>query len=268
VTTASINTIWSTSAKPGGTVVYGNGSPVNARGICWSTSPNPTTANNTTSNGTGEGSFISSMTGLTYQTTYYVRAYAINDAGTGYGEELSFTTAYGIGEIHEGGYIFYLDGSGEHGLVAALTNLPLAKWGCWGTLVGGTSNNVGTGQANTTLIVNNTCHIGDGITGAAEACDSYDDGTYDDWFLPSRNELDLMWKNLHRYGCSNTAPDSSPCPTALGGFYEGNFNDYTYYWSSTEYSKFFAWIQYFFNGNQSRVSKNNNFRLVQAVRAF
>jgi hypothetical protein len=64
--------------------------------VCWSTSPNPTIADSHTSNGSGTGSFSSSITGLNVSTTYYVRAYASTAAGTGYGDEMSFTTRSGI----------------------------------------------------------------------------------------------------------------------------------------------------------------------------
>ena len=68
------------------------GDPVTARGVCWSTSSIPTTADSKTVDGTGIGSFKSAITGLASGTTYYVRSYATNSAGTIYGTEVSFTT--------------------------------------------------------------------------------------------------------------------------------------------------------------------------------
>jgi uncharacterized protein (TIGR02145 family) len=65
--------------------------------VVWSTSPNPTTANSQTNNGSGTGNYTSNLTGLTASTTYYVRAYATNSAGTAYGNELSFTATGGGG---------------------------------------------------------------------------------------------------------------------------------------------------------------------------
>jgi hypothetical protein len=92
VTTVAISNIDKTTATGGGNVTADGGATVTARGICWSTSQNPTISGSHTTDGTGTGSFTSSMTGLTANTTYYVRAYATNSAGTAYGEQVSFTT--------------------------------------------------------------------------------------------------------------------------------------------------------------------------------
>ncbi len=93
VNTASVSAITETTASCGGHVTDQGSSTVTSRGVCWGTSQNPTNANSHTSNGTGTGSFTSSLTGLTASTTYYVRAYATNAAGTSYGTEISFSTA-------------------------------------------------------------------------------------------------------------------------------------------------------------------------------
>ena len=93
LTTESVSSINSNNAICGGTISDSGGDSVNVRGVCWSTTPNPTTALSTkTTDGSGSGSFTSSITGLHPGTTYYVRAYATNGAGTGYGNEISFTT--------------------------------------------------------------------------------------------------------------------------------------------------------------------------------
>lgn len=92
VITAPVTNITQTTATGGGIVTEDGGSAVTARGICWSTSHNPTVSGNHTSSGSGTGSFTVNMTGLTPNTTYYVRAYATNSVRTSYGEEVSFTT--------------------------------------------------------------------------------------------------------------------------------------------------------------------------------
>jgi len=92
VTTVAVSSIAITTAISGGIVLSDSGSSVTARGVCWSTSPNPTVAGSKTTDGTGLGSFTSNLTGLTANTTYYIRAYATNAKGTGYGNEVSFAT--------------------------------------------------------------------------------------------------------------------------------------------------------------------------------
>jgi uncharacterized protein (TIGR02145 family) len=92
VTTTAISGIGTTTASSGGNVTYGGTSAVTAKGICWSTTINPTTANSTTTDGSGTGAFTSSISGLTPCTTYHVRAYATNSTGTSYGSDEMFTT--------------------------------------------------------------------------------------------------------------------------------------------------------------------------------
>ena len=90
VTTSAVSNVSSVMATCGGNVTSDGGNSVTARGVCWSTSQNPTVSDSHTTDGSGMGSFTSNITGLTAGTTYYVRAYAINDVGTAYGNEVSF----------------------------------------------------------------------------------------------------------------------------------------------------------------------------------
>ncbi len=94
VTTNDITEITGSTATGGGNVTDDGGSNVTARGVVWSTATNPTVASNdgSTSDGSGMGAFTSTISGLSINTTYFVRAYATNSAGTGYGSEKSFTT--------------------------------------------------------------------------------------------------------------------------------------------------------------------------------
>lgn len=96
LTTTEITNITSSSATCGGNITYDGGAAVISRGVCWSTNSNPTTADNATTNGSGTGSFASTITGLTPNTTYYVCAYAINSAGTAYGNTITFSTSTNI----------------------------------------------------------------------------------------------------------------------------------------------------------------------------
>lgn len=93
LTTSAVVSVKSTTAVSGGNITSDGGSQLIARGVCWSTTPEPTIGDGITVGGTGSGAFISYMTGLSPNNTYYVRAYATNSAGTSYGNEVSFITS-------------------------------------------------------------------------------------------------------------------------------------------------------------------------------
>ena len=90
--TKDVEDITSSSAVSGGQISNDGGATITVRGVCWSTSQNPTIEDNCTNDGSGTGEFTSSITGLNPDTEYFVRAYATNEQGTGYGEEKNFTT--------------------------------------------------------------------------------------------------------------------------------------------------------------------------------
>ena len=92
LTTKSVSNITTASVESGGNITSDGGTTITSRGVCWSTLSNPTTSDNHTVDGSGTGSFTSSITGLTANTNYYVRAYATNGIGTAYGDQISFKT--------------------------------------------------------------------------------------------------------------------------------------------------------------------------------
>ena len=92
ISTTAVTAISYTTATSGGDVTNEGGASVTARGVCWSTSKNPTIVDSKSADGTGIGIFTSAITGLTLGTTYYVRSYATNRLGTSYGAQVSFTT--------------------------------------------------------------------------------------------------------------------------------------------------------------------------------
>ena len=92
VTTAAITGIGTTTATSGGNVTSDGGASVTAKGVCWNTTANPVVSGSHTSDGTGTGSYASSITGLTASTVYHVRAYATNSQGTAYGADVQFTS--------------------------------------------------------------------------------------------------------------------------------------------------------------------------------
>ena len=194
---------------------------------------------------TDDGSCIAVVNGCTDPTATNYNASANTDDGSCL---MPFTGA--IGDTYQGGIVFWLDGSGG-GLIAAPTDHSnTTTWGCQGTLISGADENIiGTGAQNTIDI-----EAGCGTPGtAADICTNLVLSGYTDWFLPSKNELNLMYQNI---GQGN----------ALGLGNAGDFNIYGY-WSSTERDMGSAFIQIFDNGFQGFVSKNSN-NYVRAVRAF
>jgi hypothetical protein len=92
LTTSNVINITATTASSGGNISQDGGSAVTERGVVWSTTVDPTITNSKTIDGTGTGAFTSSITGLTANTTYYLRAYATNAIGTAYGNQITFVT--------------------------------------------------------------------------------------------------------------------------------------------------------------------------------
>lgn len=101
LTTSSVIKFTNDSIQVGGTITTDGDEDITAKGICWSTSPNPTVSDNKTNEGAGDASFTSTITGLQKDTTYYFRAYASNSVGTGYGQEVSFSTSLSKEELFE-----------------------------------------------------------------------------------------------------------------------------------------------------------------------
>jgi hypothetical protein len=243
VSTNPITSISASGAISGGNVVSDGGPSVTARGVVYGTIQSPNISNGFTSDGSGVGSFVSTITGLNPLTTYYVRAYATNLVGTAYGNEVSFSTLLTIGTSYAGGIVFYIDGTGQHGLVCAPSDQGSYQWGCYGTNIS-TQTGFGTGQSNTNLILSS---CGQSPIAASVCADLVLNG-YDDWFLPSRSELSLMYSNLHTPG--------------IGGFFN------THYWSSSQNGSYLAWVVFFANGDAtSSAGKNFNIQS-RAIRAF
>ena len=162
-------------------------------------------------------------------------------------------SALAIGDSHQGGIIFYLDGNGG-GLIAASTDQSEpAQWGCYGTVVSGADGTaIGTGAQNTIDIINANCTSSNGSPTAADICANLTLGVFSDWFLPSKDELNKMYLNI---GPGNVLGLGN-----VGGFAN-------YYWSSTELDNLNAWGQNFVSGSQLYGNKNYYFN-VRAVRAF
>jgi uncharacterized protein (TIGR02145 family) len=239
VVTFVVTDVSGISAKSGGTVTNTGGSLVTAKGLCWSTNPAPTTANSITS------SFTEELSGLSPNTVYYVRAYATNATGTNYGNEIIFNSGYTLGTQYAGGLVFYNDGNG-HGIVCADNDQSLhASWGCYSWVINGTSADLGTGAANTAAIVAKCFDPGT----PAKICNDLIMNSFDDWYLPSLGELAFMYKYLYMNGL-------------------GNFEEESYYWSSSEFNSNDAWFYIFgHSGVTDDGGKGRDYR-VRAARTY
>ena len=165
---------------------------------------------------------------------------------------LNFPQPASVGDLRDGGIVFWVDPTDNtKGLVAALVDQSVsAEWGCAGTgITGADGISIGTGAQNTIDIEAGCTTVGT----AADICANLLLNGFNDWFLPSKDELNLMYDNIGQgdaLGLGN-----------VGGFVS------IYYWSSTEVGLLDAWLQNFANGSQLGSSKNYT-TYVRAVRAF
>jgi len=159
----------------------------------------------------------------------------------------TFTGAHSIGESYGGGIIFWLDASGQHGLIAATTDQSTGIQWYNGTdiITDATLDGIYAGKANTSLIINKQ---GAGSY-AAQVCNDYavtvNNEYYDDWYLPSKFELSLLYSQKD----------------VVGGFVDDG------YWNSTEKTISISWAVNFYNGNQTSYYKYSEC-YVRAIRAF
>jgi hypothetical protein len=173
-----------------------------------------------------------------------------------------------IGDLVHGGIVFYIDETGEHGLVAALEDITEGsnmgpagtpegfEWGCVGSSVNGSDGTaIGTGYQNTLDISAQNCQTENGGITAAQATLNYETEGFTDWFLPSRYELLEMYNTIGNGGLQGN----------IGGF---ETSDTPRYWSSSENDSYFAWNVRFSSGSTyGNYTKNYSLR-VRAVRAF
>ena len=286
LSTASITNITQTSATSGGNISSDGGATVTARGVCWSTSTNPTTTGSHTTDSSGTGSYASSITALTTSTFYYVRAYAINSAGTSYGNQVSFTTT-SSGFICGTSTVTDYDGNVYNTVLIGTQcwlkeNLKTTHYSNGTAMVNGTGAGDITGNyttkyyfdygdnpANTTTygklytwaaVMNGAVSSAANPSGVQGVCPT-------GWHIPSDAEWTQLTDNLGgesvaggkmkeagyaHWASPNTGADNSSGFTALPGGYRdsnGTF-DYVgyngYWWSASELSATEAWGRYLY----------------------
>jgi pectinesterase len=116
VTTSSVTSVMTTTANSGGNVTAWGGDTVTARGVCWNTTGSPTVNDSKTANGSDIGQFTSVLSSLLPNKQYYVRAYAVNSIGAGYGNEVTFTTQTPAANVTK---VVDLNGTGDYKTVQA-----------------------------------------------------------------------------------------------------------------------------------------------------
>ncbi len=203
VTTASTTNITISSASSGGNVTDNGGAAVTTRGVVWSTSQNPTVSLSTkTTDGSGTGSFTSSLSGLQPGTTYYVRAYATNSVGTAYGSQVSFTTtsAPAVSTVTSTTGKVWMDRNLGASRVAISSTDDQAYGDLyqWGRDTDGHEKR--TSQTTSTLSSSDTPGHGKFITTSTSPYD---------WRSPQNNNL---WQGVN--GTNNPCPEGFRIPTA------------------------------------------------------
>ncbi len=267
IITTAVSNITSNSVTFSGVISNANNNQIIERGIVYSETPNPQTLTSIKIKcGYGIGNF-DTITGLSmgfspnntyanYQhllksnTNYYARAYVITENNISvYGNEVAFATLP-TGQIGQAGGIVFFDKGNTTGgwqfLEAAASDQSSGiGWGCEGTSIPGTQLSLGSGEQNTTLIVagcNDPSY-------AAKLCENLILGGQNDWFLPSVDELYLMFKNLYLKGQGSLVGTG------------------TYYWSSSELLPLYACNFYFNDGHIAGFNKSS-ILLVRAIRSY
>ena len=278
VSTAEVTDITATTATCGGTIATDGGLAITARGVCWSTSHNPTLGDSHTTDGTGTGSFTSTITGLNASTTYYVRAYASNSLVTIYGGEQSFTTEAGGGS---GGDHAYVDLGLPSGLLWATCNVgadnpeDYGDYFAWGetqpkdTYSWSTYQycNGGDGWNTLTKYCNNSSYGYNGFTDDLTSLLPEDDAATanwgSDWRMPTKEEWQELYNNTtHTWTTQNgvngrlfTASNGNSLFLPAAGYrnYSSfvSAGSYGNYWSSSLIagSPNYAWYFYFYSGS-------------------
>ena len=281
ITTSDISNITQATAISGGNVITDGGSNVIARGVCWSTSTNPTINDNHTVDGSLTGQFSSNISGLTEGTIYYLRAYATNIAGTSYGDKLKFTSLYSPVEcgnpLSYGGQIYSTVQIGQQCWFKENLNIGIQI----NDNLDQTDNGVIEKYCYNNLETN--CNVYGGLYQWNEVMDyvTTDEAQGicpDGWHLPSNNEWTALSNYLgsvfvvggflkeagfdHWLAPNTGATNSSGFTSLPAGLYEKQYSIFTYrntfahFWTSSQYdiANAKAWYQQY---DSKRISWSN-----------
>jgi hypothetical protein len=254
--TIAPKSIKGTSAISGGDSILSNGgSSIVSKGICWSTTNNPTVTDSISVSGsTNLSNYECNLRNLNPNTTYYVRAFVSNVQFIGYGPVQSFqTTNIQLLDEYQGGYVGLVFQPGDvgyvanqvHGLIVAKQNISnsLQWYNGTNTATGATSTLFGSGNANTNTIV-----LSQGVGNyAAKMCSDLVLLGYSDWYLPSKDEF---WR-------------VNQIQQTYGGWLDSGYK----YWTSSENNSSSAWVLDKINGTTATFAKSTLFA-VRPVRTF
>jgi len=218
VGTSGLSNVSPYDAICGGNITNDGGTEITSRGVCWSTHFLPTIQDSFTKEGKGSGRFVSQVKGLNSNVAYYVRAYATNSKGTSYGNEMTLVTAdtnhLYPGQVYKGGFVFFVNTNNyKIGLVTAPYDQGKFTWASGDSLC----------QA---LVING----------------------YDDWRMPNRDELNLMYESLYLKNIAGFASEM--------------------YWSITSFPPQSAWAQVFGQTLNQLGHDKSEVAWVRAVRNF
>lgn len=233
--TTTTGNIGATTAVING-IISATNSITSSIGVVYSTDINfGTSSTSPIQSNVAKGTYATTLTGLTASTSYYAKSFITNKAGTSYGPVVNFTTStppVAVGDVYGGGIVFYVlqpsdagyDANVQHGLIAATSNQSNGvNWAKTASVTGATGTAIGTGLANTTLIIANQGNSG---SYAAKIARDYTGGGYTDWYLPSAEELHKMVGvtalNLSTYYHSSTEYNSTNAiyeGLTIGDFY-------------------------------------------------
>ena len=278
LTTTAVTDITPITAISGGNITSDGGATIIARGVCWSTGQTPTISDNKTTDATGAGSFVSNISGLSANTTYYVRAYATNSNGTGYGSAISFTTQQGTGtftDLRDGNVYKFVTIGNQVWMAENLKYLPSVVGPATGSnttpyyyVYGYVGTNVTTAKATSNYTTYGVLYNWPAAMAGSSSSTANPSGVKGvcpaGWHLPSVDE----WTQLTDYlgGTSvaggklketgtthwnspNTGATNETSFTALPGGYRShigsvfNLGGYGYWWSATESNSTYGWYR-------------------------